>query len=125
MENNNLRELTRAEEEVMQVLWRIKTGFVKDIIPFFPDPKPAYNTISTVVRILEEKGFIGHRAFGKTHQYFPLVLKSEYSRFVIKNLTKGYFSGSLKNLISFMAEEEELSIKDIEEIKKLIQKKNN
>ncbi|MEQ8323134.1 MAG: BlaI/MecI/CopY family transcriptional regulator [Vicingaceae bacterium] len=120
MDKNKLRELTRAEEEVMQVLWKINTGFVRDILAHFEDPKPAYNTVSTIVRILQDKGFVGHEAFGKSHQYFPLVSKSQYSKFQLRNLMSDYFSGSFKNLVSFMAEEEDLSIRDIEELKRLV-----
>ena len=124
MKLKEIRELTRAEEEVMQVLWNLKQSFVKDMISYFKDPKPAYNTISTIVRILEEKGFIDHKAYGKAHEYFPLISKSEYSKFVLKNLTKGYFSNSFKSLLSFMAEEENLSLHDIEEIQKIIKQNN-
>jgi len=122
MKLKEMRELTKAEEEVMQVLWHLKRSFVKDMIVYFKDPKPAYNTISTIIRILEEKGFVDHKAFGKTHEYFPLISKSDYSKFVLKNLTKGYFSNSFKSLLSFMAEEENLSLDDMEEIQKIILK---
>jgi len=122
MKANELRELTRAEEEVMQVLWKLEQAFVKDTLEYFPDPRPAYNTVSTIIRILEEKGFVDHRAFGKSHQYFPIVSKSAYSKFQLKNLATGYFSGSFKSLLSFMAEEENLSLRDIEELKKIVNK---
>ena len=122
MKSKKLRELTRAEEEVMQVLWKLETGFVKDMLEFFDNPKPAYNTVSTIVRILEDKGFVGHESFGKSHQYHPLVSKTEYKRFQLNNLTKGYFSGSFKNLLSFMAEENDLNIRDVEEIKRIMNK---
>ena len=125
MKSNDLRELTRAEEEVMQVLWKLQQAFVKDILEFFPEPKPAYNTVSTIIRILADKGFVGHRAFGKSHQYFPIVSKSSYSRFQLKNLATGYFSGSFRSLLSFMAEEENLSLRDIEELKKIVTKQKN
>ena len=119
MQDENIRELTRAEEEVMHVLWEMKSAFVKDMLKHFKS-QPAYNTISTIVRILEEKGFIAHKTYGKSHEYHPIISKNNYSKFVLNNLTKGYFSNSFKNLISFMAEEEKLSLKDIEEIKKVI-----
>lgn len=122
MKENKLRDLTRAEEEVMHVLWALKKAFVKDILFCFEEPKPAYNTVSTIVRILEEKGFVSHKAFGKSHQYYPLISKEDYSRQILKNLTKGYFSNSFKNLVSFMAEENELSLRDIEELKEMINK---
>jgi len=117
----NLRELTRAEEEVMQILWKLGKGFVKDIIEQLPEPKPAYNTVSTIIRILETKGFVGHRAYGKTHEYYPLISKPEYTRFYFKNFLKGYFGGSFAGLVSFFAKEEDLSLEELEEILKQAQ----
>lgn len=116
--------LTRAEEEIMLILWKIQSGFVRDILNHFKDPKPAYNTVSTIVRILEDKGFVAHKAFGKSHQYYPLISKSQYSRHQISNLVSGYFSNSFKDLVSFMAEEEDLSLRDLDELKKIINNKN-
>jgi len=117
----NLRELTRAEEEVMQVLWKLGKGFVKDVIEQLPEPKPAYNTVSTIVRILETKGFIGHTAYGKTHEYYPLVSKPEYTRFYFRNFLKGYFGGSFAGLVSFFAKDEDISIQELEEMLKQAQ----
>lgn len=113
-----MKELTRAEEQVMQILWKLEKAFVKDIITEMPDPKPAYNTVSTIVRILEQKGFVNHEAYGKTYQYFPLVNKSQYSRFYLNNFLTGYFSGSFESLVSFFAKENELDIKDVDELMK-------
>ena len=123
MNENEIRELTRAEEEVMQVMWKIEKGFVKNILDHFSEPKPAYNTVSTIVRILEDKGFISHIAYGKSHEYHPNISKSMYSKFMLGNISNGYFSGSFKNLVSFMAEENDLSIRDIEEIEKILKTK--
>ena len=89
-----MRELTRAEEQVMQVLWKLEKGFVKDILEHFDDPKPAYNTVSTIVRILQSKGFVDYTAYGRTHEYFPLVSKEEYSKFHMSSFVKDYFSNS-------------------------------
>ena len=86
-----MRELTRAEEQVMQSLWKIEKGFVKDILDQFSEPKPAYNTVSTIVRILQDKGFIAHKAYGRTHEYFPLVSKDEYSKSHLNSFVKDYF----------------------------------
>lgn len=116
-----MKELTKAEEQVMQILWEIEKGFVKDIIEKMPDPKPAYNTISTITRILEQKGFVGHKAYGKSHQYHPLIKKSEYSRFYFNNFLSGYFGGSFERLVSFFAKENKLDIKDMEELMKHVQ----
>jgi BlaI family transcriptional regulator, penicillinase repressor len=112
----DLKELTKAEDQVMQILWDLKSGFVKDIIEQMPEPKPAYNTISTIVRILETKGFVDHKAYGKTHEYFPLITKDKYTKFYLNNLLKGYFGGSFQNLVSFFAKENKLDNKAIEKL---------
>ncbi|HSI78411.1 MAG TPA: BlaI/MecI/CopY family transcriptional regulator [Lunatimonas sp.] len=111
-----MKELTRAEEQVMQILWDIEKGFVKDLLAKMNSPKPAYNTISTIVRILERKGFVDHQAYGKSHEYFPIVSKDEYRRFSIDNLLSGYFSGSFANLASFFAKDGKMELHDLERI---------
>ncbi len=112
----DLKELTKAEDQVMQILWKLQSGFVKDIIEIMPEPKPAYNTISTIVRILETKGFVDHKAYGKTHEYFPLISKEKYTKFYLNNLLKGYFNGSFQNLVSFFAKENKMDIKSLEKL---------
>lgn len=112
----DLKELTRAEDQVMQILWKLGKGFVKDIIELMPDPKPAYNTVSTIVRILETKGFVDHKAYGKTHEYYALITKEKYTKFYLNNLLKGYFNGSFQNLVSFFAKENKMDLKDIEKL---------
>jgi BlaI family transcriptional regulator, penicillinase repressor len=109
-----MKELTKAEDQIMQILWSLEKGFVKDIIEKMPDPKPAYNTVSTIVRILEKKGFIGFKAYGKTHEYFPLIAKEKYTRFYLNNMVKGYFDGSVQNLVSFFAKENKIDVHDID-----------
>lgn len=109
-----MKELTKAEDQIMQVLWRLKKAFVKDIIEELPSPKPAYNTVSTIVRILEKKGFVGYTAYGKTHEYYPLIAKEKYTQFYLNNLVKGYFGGSFQNLVSFFAAENKMDVKDID-----------
>ncbi|SHN15370.1 Predicted transcriptional regulator [Cyclobacterium lianum] len=111
-----MRELTRAEEQIMQILWDIEKGFVKDVLEKMKTPKPAYNTVSTIIRILERKGFVKHNAYGKSHEYYPIVSKDEYRSFTIKNLLSGYFSGSFAKLASFFAKDEKLDIKEVEKI---------
>jgi len=121
-----MKELTRAEEQVMQVLWSLGKGFVKDILEKMPDPKPAYNTVSTIVRILETKGFIDHKAYGKTHEYFPAVSRQKYTQFYLNNMVKGYFNGSITSLVSFFAKENNLKANEMEELlKKLEELKKN
>ncbi len=117
-----MKKLTKAEEQIMQVLWELQKGFVNDIVSQLPEPKPAYNTVSTIVRILEQKGFIAHKAYGRTHEYYPLVQKEDYSREYLNNFTQNYFSNSYKALASFFAQSETLSIKELEEIKVLVEK---
>ena len=113
-----MKELTKAEEQVMQILWDIESGFVKDIISKMEDPKPAYNTVSTIVRILEQKGFVKHKAYGKTHEYYPAIDKEKYSKFYFNNFLSGYFNGSFERLVSFFAKEKNLDISEIEELMK-------
>ncbi|MCX6268875.1 MAG: BlaI/MecI/CopY family transcriptional regulator [Bacteroidetes bacterium] len=113
-------QLTRAEEEVMQILWDIEKGMVHDMLEKFPDPKPAYNTVSTIVRILEQKGFVGHKAYGRTHEYFPVVSKTTYTKSSFKGFMTNYFGNSYKSLASFFANEGRLSMKELEEIQRTI-----
>jgi len=117
-----MKELTRAEEQIMQILWELEKGFVKDVVDRFPDPKPAYNTVSTIIRILEQKGFIDHLAYGKTFEYFPVVSKKEYTRSFMKNFMSNYFSGSFREMVSFFAKEDNLSVKELNELMKEVQK---
>ncbi len=121
MHNNREIILTRAEEEVMQILWEIERGVVKDILEHFPDPKPAYNTVSTIVRILESKGFIGHKAYGKTHEYFPLIKKDEYTSAYFKNFLQKHFNNSFQKMVSFFAKSDDLDMKDLEETLKIME----
>jgi predicted transcriptional regulator len=117
---DTMKELTRAEEQIMQVLWRLERGFVKDIIEQLPEPRPAYNTVSTVVRILEKKGFVGHKAYGKTHEYFALVSRDEYKKSYLKSFIKRYFGNSFQEMVSFFASERDISLEELEEIRKLL-----
>ncbi len=118
----DLKELTKAEDQVMQILWKLERAFVKDIVEEMPDPKPAYNTVSTIVRILETKGFVDHKAYGKTHEYFPTITKEKYTKFYLNNLLKGYFNGSFQNLVSFFARENKLDANDLEKLLNEIKK---
>jgi len=115
---SKMKELTKVEEEVMQIIWRVKRGIVRDFIDKMDDPKPPYSTISSVVRILEKKGFLAHKAYGKTHEYFPIITKNAYRKYVIQNMLQKYFSGSATNMLSFFAKENDLSLKDVGEMMK-------
>lgn len=117
-----LKELTKAEEQIMQILWQLKEGIVKDILEKIPEPKPAYNTVSTVVRVLEGKGFIDHKAYGNSHVYFPLISEDDYKKFTFDKLMNNYFDNSYKSLVSFIADEKDLGLKELDELTELINK---
>ncbi|MDQ7915949.1 BlaI/MecI/CopY family transcriptional regulator [Mesonia sp. MT50] len=118
-----MKELTKAEEEVMQQLWKLKEANVAAMIEEMPEPKPAYNTVSTIVRILESKGFVGYKKVGRGHDYFPLVEKDSYSKFSMTKLMNNYFDGSMKSMLSFFVKKNDLSTTELEEILKEINKK--
>jgi predicted transcriptional regulator len=111
-----MKELTKAEEQIMQLLWEQEKAFVKDLVDQMPDPKPAYNTVSTIIRILEKKGFVGHNAYGKTHEYFPLVSRKDYTSTYMKSFIRNYFSGSFQEMVSFFAKEDKMSVADLDEL---------
>lgn len=117
-----MRELTRAEEQIMQVLWANGPSFVRDILSVLPEPRPAYSTVSTVVRILESKGFADHETFGPTHRYFAKVSREEYSHFTLRKLLDNYFDGSLKKMVSFFSKREDLDLKHLDEIMVMLEK---
>lgn len=116
-----IKELTKAEEEIMQILWELDGGFVKDIIAQMAEPKPAYNTVSTIVRILVQKEMVGHTTHGKSHRYHPLITKEEYSKYKMDNLMSGYFEGSFKNMVSFFVKKKQLDTKELDDILKIIE----
>lgn len=114
--------LTKAEEQIMQVLWRLEKAFVKEILEELPEPKPAYNTVSTIVRILEKKELVGYEAFGKSHRYFPLINKDDYSRQSLSTMVQNYFGGSARDMVSFFVKNENLSTTELESILEIIEK---
>lgn len=120
-----MKELTKAEEQVMQVLWKLNRAFVKEIVEEFPKPKPAYNTVSTIVRILQDKGFVGHETYGKSHCYYPLVDKDSYSQKFLKNFIGNYFGNSFGRMVSFFARKEKIDLQELEEILEKIRKARN
>src|SRR5512137_1181998 len=111
-----MKELTRAEEQIMHVLWALEKAYVKDIIERLPSPKPAYNTVSTIVRILEKKGFVEHEAFGKTHLYRPRVAKEDYTQAFLRHFVRDYFGDSYQELVSFFAKDRNLTLVELEDI---------
>lgn len=120
-----MTKLTKSEEDIMLILWDLKEAFVKDIIEKMPKPTPHYNTVSTIVKILQEKGFVHFKAFGKTHQYFPKVNKQAYFKKSFKPILKNYFDGSAKQMVSFFVKEKMIGIKDLEKLVKELKKNND
>lgn len=117
-----MKELTKAEEQLMQILWKKGKAFVHEILEEFAEPRPAYNTVSTIIRILEKKHFVGHEAIGKAHQYHPLISKKEYTRSFLGRLVKGYFGNSYADMVSFFAQDPDISVEEMEEIRHIVRK---
>ncbi len=117
-----MEKLTQKEEEILQVLWTLKKAFVKEVVAQLPNPKPHYNTVSTVIRKMEEKAYVGHNPFGTTFQYFPLVSKEAYRKQFMSRTIHNYFEDSYKNVVSFLAKEEKISVDELKEIIQLIEK---
>ncbi|MFC2130728.1 BlaI/MecI/CopY family transcriptional regulator [Bacteroidota bacterium] len=115
-----MQELTKAEEQVMQILWQLEKAFVKHVIEELPNPKPAYNTVSTIIRILEKKGVVSHEAFGNTHRYYPLISKKKYTKEFMKAFVSNYFGNSYRQMVSFFAKENDLTLMEMEQVKKLL-----
>ena len=118
-----MQKLTNKEEEIMQILWKLKKDFVKEVITEISEDQPHYNTLSTIIRNLEEKGFVSHNAFGNTHQYFPVVKIEDYRKRFMNTAIDTYFDSSYKNMVSFFAKEEKISAEELREILAMIEKK--
>jgi predicted transcriptional regulator len=123
MDNGVQQELTKAELEMMQVIWDKEKVLVHDILDVLPEPKPAYNTVSTIVRILEQKGFVGHKAYGRTYEYYPLVSKEDYTQRYMTTVLDNFFDGSLSRLVSFFSRQESISASEQDEIIKMLKNK--
>lgn len=121
----DIKELTKAEEQVMRILWQLKEAIVKDVIDQMPEPKPAYNTVSTVIRVLETKGFVDHKAYGNSYVYFPAISEEVYKNFAFDKVMNNYFSNSYSSLVSFLVKEKNLSINELEELTQLAEKFKN
>jgi BlaI family penicillinase repressor len=118
-----MQKLTNKEEEIMHILWKLEKAFVKDVLMEIEDEKPHYNTLSTIIRNLEDKGYVSHNAYGNTHQYYPVVTKEEYRKGFMSNAIENYFNNSYKSMISFFAKEEKISAEELREILDMIEKK--
>ena len=119
-----IQQLTKEEEQVMQYLWNVSKGFLKDILDQFPEPKPHTNTVSTILKVLKDKNFVDYEVHGRQHLYFPLVTKEQYSGKSMKSLVKNYFSGSYRNAVSFLVEKNEMSVEDLEMLLNELKKKD-
>ena len=117
-----MKVLTKAEEQIMQVIWKLDKAFLREILDELPAPKPHSNTVATIIKILVEKEFVGITVFGRTHQYHPLVSKEAYSKGTMKSLVKGYFEGSFSNAVSFMVKENNISLDELELLLKQLKK---
>lgn len=117
-----MKILTKAEEQIMQIIWNLDEAFLRDILDEMPEPKPHQNTVATIVKILVDKEFVGVKVYGRMHQYYPLVSKDAYSQSTMKNLVQGYFEGSFSNAVSFMVKENDLSVEDLELLLKQLKK---
>ncbi|MEO6521631.1 MAG: BlaI/MecI/CopY family transcriptional regulator [Mucilaginibacter sp.] len=121
----SIKELTKAEEQVMRILWQLNEAIVKDVVEQMPEPKPAYNTVSTVIRVLEGKGFIDHKAYGNSYVYFPTISEENYKKFALDKIMNNYFSNSYQSLVSFLVSEKNLGINELEELTKLAENLKN
>ncbi len=117
-----MNKLTRKEEEAMKILWKARKGFIKELIYLHPEPKPLYTTFSTVIRGLEDKGYVDHKAYGKNHEYFPLIKKEEYRKAFMKEVVTDYFGSSYKNVVSFFVDEKKLNAEDLKKLIQIIEK---
>ncbi|ESU26571.1 putative transcriptional regulator [Flavobacterium limnosediminis JC2902] len=118
-----MQKLTNKEEEVMHILWKLEKAFVKEVMAEITEDQPHYNTLSTIIRNLEEKGYVSHNAFGNTHQYFPIVTKEDYRKGFMNTAIENYFNNSYKSMVSFFAKEEKISAKELREILEMIEQK--
>lgn len=118
--NNRPQELTKAELEIMQIIWKKEKVLVHDILADLPEPKPTYNTVSTIVRILESKGFVSHKAYGRTYEYFPAVAKEDYTNTYMRNVLNNFFDGSVSRMVNFFSVQKSISVEETDEILKIL-----
>jgi BlaI family transcriptional regulator, penicillinase repressor len=116
-----MKEITKAQEDILKALWQIKEGAVSDVLDILPDPKPAYNTVATVIKVLEKKEYVSHKTYGKTHVYYAIVSKKDYGQSILKDTFKSFFNGSLNQLVSYFVKDENVSINELEELKEMLE----
>lgn len=117
-----MKKLTRKEEEAMKIIWKARKGFIKEFIKLHPDPKPLYTTFSSIVRGLEEKGYIGHKAYGNSHEYYPIIKKEDYRKMFMKEVVSDYFGSSYKKVVSFFVDEKKITTNDLKKLVEIIEK---
>jgi BlaI family transcriptional regulator, penicillinase repressor len=117
-----MKEITKAQEDLLKALWEIKEGAISDVLDSLDDPKPAYNTVATVIKVLEKKGYVSHKTFGKTHVYFAVVSKKDYAQHLMKDTFKGLFNGSLNLMVSSFVKNKDVSLRELEELKEMLEK---
>jgi len=117
-----MKEITKAQEDLLKALWEIKEGAISDVLDSLDEPKPAYNTVATVIKVLEKKGYVSHKTYGKTHVYFALVSKKDYAQHVMKDTFKGLFNGSLNLMLSSFVKNKDVSLRELEELKEMLEK---
>lgn len=120
-QNCTMKEITKAQEDILKAVWEIKEGAVSDVLDVLPEPKPAYNTVATVIKVLEKKGYLSHKSFGKTNVYSALVSKKDYGQYVLKDTFKSFFNGSLNQMVSSFVKSKDVSISELEELKRFIE----
>ena len=120
-----MKEITKAQEDILKVIWDIKDGAVSDVLDALSEPKPAYNTVATVIKVLEKKGYVSHKTYGKTNVYFPVVAKKDYAHHVLKNTFKGLFNSSINQMVSFFVKNKEISLHELEELRAFLDKEIN
>ena len=120
-----MKELTRAQEEILRVLWKIEDGAVTDVLDQLPEPKPAYNTVATVLKVLEKKGYVSHKIYSKTYVYYPVVSKKEYAQFLLKDTMSGLFNNSVQQAVSFFVKQKKVSLNELEDLKEMIENEIN
>ncbi len=120
-----MKEITKAQEEILKALWEINEGAISDVLDILPQPKPAYNTVATVIKVLEKKEYVSHKTYGKTNVYFPTISKKDYVQSLLKDTVKGFFNGSLNQMVSSFIKNKDLSISELEELKNMLEKEIN
>ena len=120
-----MQEITKAQEDILKALWKIKEGAVSDVLGALPEPKPAYNTVATVIKVLEKKEYVSHKTFGKTHVYFPLVSKNDYGKYLLRDTLNGIFGGSLSSMVSSFVKGKDVSLQELEELKQMLDNEIN